>query len=187
MSRGSVTVAADTALGGENVPLLCFIELAFASGTARLCNAAYSFNWNSHTWLGAGRVLGISPVEEGADLQAYGVSMRLSGVPADLVSIALAEHYQGRTAKIWAAPLDSSYTVISDPVLVFNGRMDVMPIKMEGASATIELSVESRLIDWERPRVRRYNDADQQAEYPGDLGLQYVEQMVSKDLIWGRG
>jgi hypothetical protein len=31
------------------------------------------------------------------------------------------------------------------------------------------------------------HDADQQAEYPGDLGLQYVEQMVSKDLIWGRG
>lgn len=185
MSR-TLTTAADNALSDAHVPLLCLIELAFASGTVRVCNAGYNFSWNGHTWLGAGRVLGISPVEEGADLQAYGVSMRLSGVPADMVAIALAEHYQGRTAKIWAAPLTSNYTLISDPVLVFNGRMDVMPIKMEGGSATIDLSVESRLIDWERPRVRRYNDADQQAVYPGDLGLQYVEQMVSKDLVWGR-
>jgi hypothetical protein len=187
MSRDGVTVAAGNALAGENVPLLCFIELQFGSGTVRVCNAAYNFSWDSYTWIGAGQVLGVSGVEEGADLQAYGVTMRLSGVPAAYVSVALNEHYQGRTAKIWAAPLDSSYTIIADPVLVFNGRMDVMPIRMDGGSAVIELSIESRLIDWERPRVRRYNDADQQAEYPGDLGLQYVEQMVSKDLIWGRG
>lgn len=187
MSRGGVTVAAGNALAAENVPLLCFIELQFDSGTVRVCNAAYNFSWNSYTWIGAGQVLGISAVEEGADLQAYGVTMRLSGVPATYVSVALNEHYQGRTARIWAAALDANYTVIADPVMVFNGRMDVMPIRMQGATAVIELSVESRLIDWERPRVRRYNDADQQAQYPGDLGLQYVEQMVSKDLIWGRG
>jgi len=187
MSRSGVTGAADTALAAENVPLLCFIELQFDSGTVRVCNAAYSFSWNSYTWIGAGQVLNMSAVQEGADLQAYGVTMQLSGVPAAYVSVALNEHYQGRTARIWAAPLSATYTVIADPVLVFNGRMDVMPISMKGASAVIELSIESRLIDWERPRVRRYNDADQQAEYSGDLGLQYVEQMVSKDLIWGRG
>lgn len=187
MSRDGISTAAGNALAAENVPLLCFIELAFQSGTVRVCNAAYNFDWNGHTWLGRGDVIGIAPVQEGANLEAHGVSMRLSGVPSEYIAIALAEHYQGRAAKIWAAPLDAEYRIIADPVLVFNGRMDTMPINMAGGTATIELTAESRLVDWERPRVRRYNDADQQAEYPGDLGLKLVEQMVEKELIWGRG
>ena len=182
----SVTTAFGNAMAGANVPLLCFIELEFDSGTVRVCNAAYGFAWNSYTWIGAGNLISMSEVQEGADLEAYGVSMQLSGVPEGYVSIALGEHYQSRPARIWAAPLDANYVVIADPVLLFNGRMDAMPISMEGGKAVITLTAESRLADWGRPRVRRYNDADQQAAYPGDLGLQFVERMVEKELIWGR-
>ena len=31
-----------------------------------------------------------------------------------------------------------------------------------------------------------FNDQDQQARFPGDMGLQYVAEMVNKSLIWGR-
>ena len=46
--------------------------------------------------------------------------------------------------------------------------------------------VESRLADWERPRVSRYTDADQQQRFPGDLGCRFAPQMVEKELVWGR-
>ena len=55
-----------------------------------------------------------------------------------------------------------------------------------GETATISISVESRLVDWERPRVHRYTNADQQIAYPGDKGLEFVAQMVEKELVWGR-
>lgn len=55
-----------------------------------------------------------------------------------------------------------------------------------GDTATITLSAESRMVTWDRPRTRRYNNEDQQSRYPGDRGFEYVAQMVEKSLIWGR-
>lgn len=181
----SITAAVDSAFAGENVPLLLFAQLEFDSGTTRVTNCAYDVTWNGYTWTGVGALGSIDAVQEGADLQAYGLALKLSGIPTAQLAIALDEDYQGRAATIWAAPLDSNHQTIADPVIVFKGRMDTMPISM-GRTGEIVLNLESRLVDWERARVRRYNDADQQAEYPGDLGLQFVEQMVEKQLIWGR-
>lgn len=184
MSR-DITAAADAAFAAENVPLLVLAQLDFDSGTTRVTNNAFDVQWNGYTWLGAGNLGSAEAVQEGADLQAYGLVLRLSGIPEGQLAIALDEQYQGRGATIWAAPLDANHRIIDEPVIVFKGRMDTMPISM-GATGSIELNLESRLVDWERPRVRRYNDADQQQEYPGDFGLQFVEQMVEKELVWGR-
>ena len=54
-----------------------------------------------------------------------------------------------------------------------------------GATATITVNAESRLADWDRPRVRRYNHEDQQIDYPGDMGFEFVPQMATKELRWG--
>ena len=47
------------------------------------------------------------------------------------------------------------------------------------------LTVESRFAAWDRPLVRRYNNADQQTRYPGDKGLEFVEQTAEKQIVWG--
>jgi hypothetical protein len=180
----TLSTAVNTALAAGNVPYLLFIELQFSSGTLRVCNASYDFQWNGHTWVGAATVGGVQPIEEGAELQMYGVAMQLSGIPSDLVSNALNQTYRGKPAIIYCAPLDSDYNVLADPVVAFSGRMDTMQIEL-GTTATITLSAESRLTDWERARIRRYNNEDQQAVYPSDKGFQFVPQMVSKELSWG--
>ena len=54
-----------------------------------------------------------------------------------------------------------------------------------GEKATITLTGESRLIDFFRPRISRYTDAEQQALYPGDLGLQYVNDLQEASVPWG--
>lgn len=190
MSR-SVGAAVEAVLDSGNVPLVLFVELDFGSGFVRVTNAPYNFTWNGFSWLGLGRAGGIDALSEGAGLQARGAALQLSGVPvsgegeSEYIAIALDEHYQGRDLRIWAAVLDDQFRIVGDPKLVFLGRIDNMDITV-GTTATIVLAAESRLADLERPRVRRYNDADQQAEYPGDLGLQYAEQMVEKALMWGR-
>ena len=180
----TLSTAASNALASDNVPYLLFIQLEFASGVVRVCNASYDFQWNGFTWVGAGNVGSIQPIEEGAELQMYGVAMQLSGIPSSLVANALNQSYRGRNAFIYVAPLDSNYNVIADPVIAFSGRMDTMQIEVS-KTATITLSAESRLTDWERARVRRYNNEDQQQVYAGDLGFQYVPQMVEKQLVWG--
>lgn len=182
----TVTTAVGNALASGNVPYLMLVQLDFVSGTLRACSAAYDFAWGGYTWVGAGNLAAIQPIEEGAELQMYGVQLQLSGIPAAYVSVALNQNYRGRPATIYLAPLNSSYMVLADPVVAFSGRMDTMQLEV-GHTATITVTAESRLTDWERARVRRYNSEDQQQVYPGDLGFQYVPQMVEKQIVWGRG
>lgn len=181
----SLTTSAKDAFRELNFPSLVFVELDIVGGILRLCNAAYTFSWNGYDWTGIGTLGSIDAVSEGSALQMYGCTLNLSGVPPELISEAMSVNYQGRSATIWLAPLTSDYVIIADPVVVFKGRMDTMDIEL-GETATISLAVESRLVDWERPRVRRFNDEDQRSEYPNDRGFKYVDQMMQKDLPWNR-
>lgn len=184
MSR-TLTTAVATATEAEVCSFVIFVELDFASGFVRACNANVSLDWNSYTWSGVGNLGSIQTIEEVADLEAKGVSLQLSGIPSAMISRALGEHYQGRSCKIWVAPLDpTNHTAIPDPVLVFSGRMDTMQIEL-GEQARISVTAESRLADWDRPRIRRFNNADQKTEYVTDSGFEFVEQMVEKEIRWG--
>ncbi len=184
MTTRDLTAAVETALAGTNLTAMFLIELRFGSGTVYVNNLDFDKDYGGHTWLGRGRIGSISAIEEGEDLQANGVRLTLSGIDSSLVAIALTEDYQGRAVIISLALLDSNHNIIDTPVQVYRGRMDTMPIEA-GQTATITMNVEGRLVDFERPRVRRYNSEDQQIVYPTDQFFQYVPQMVSKELYWG--
>ena len=181
----ALTPAAKDSFSQLNFPMLMLVELNFADGIVRLTNAGYTFNWDGHDWTGIGTLGSIEAISEGSALQMYGCALTLSGIPPEIISEALSNNYQGRAATIWLAPLTTDYAFIADPVVVFKGRMDTMDIAI-GTTATITLSVESRLTDWDKPRIRRFNDEDQRFSYPSDRGFRYVDQMVQKDLKWGR-
>lgn len=183
MSR-DLSASVDAALAAEHVPFVMFVYLA-TDNPVRVTNAPYTINWDGHDWLGLGLLGGISPIEEGTRLEMYGINLTLSGIPAEYLSTALGTHYQGNDAKVWLAPLDAAMQIITDPVLVFHGRMDVMNIEL-GDTATITVTAESRLTDWNRARVNRYTDQEQQRLYPGDKGLEFVAKTADMELVWGR-
>lgn len=184
MSR-TLTTAVNAALASDNVPGLLLVELDFASGALRVNNSAVTLPWNGHDWLGAGNLGTVETVTEHSDLQMTGIAMQLTGIPPTMISRVLGEQYQGRSCTVWFAPMNADYIVLADPVIIFIGRLDACDIAL-GETATVTLSAESRLTDWERPRVRRYTHEDQLAEYAGDKGLEFVPQMVEKTLVWGR-
>lgn len=75
--------------------------------------------------------------------------------------------------------------IIADPYLVRAGRMDYVSVAADGDTTRITAQYEDRLVDLERARERRYTDEDQQYEYPGDLGFEFVSALQDKQLIWG--
>lgn len=172
------------AFAASNLRPALFVELQFSSGTIYATNLPVTVTWNAHDWIGLGNLGGISAVEEGENIQAYGLSLTLSGVQPGYVSIALGEQYQGRVAKVYLGLFNDSYALIADPVVVFRGRMDNMELA-QGDMFTIKVNCEGRLADFERARVRRYNHEDQIAVYPNDKGFEFVPQMVEKTLNWG--
>lgn len=184
MSR-TTTGAFDTALAGDHVPLLVFIALDLELGMLRVTNCGQNLAWNGFTWLGMGRLGRVEAIRENSSIENDTLRLQLSGVPNDLIARVQAENLQKRDVTIWLAPLDDEYRVLADPVIVWAGRMDAPYIETEKTS-TVVIFAQSRLGDLERARTRRYNDADQKAEYPDDRGFEYAEQMVEKTLPWGR-
>lgn len=183
MSGRSITGAMTTALAGTNLAPLMFAALYFDSGTVRVTNLAFDISWGGYTWTGAGQVGSIDAIVESEATQSGGIAFTLSGIPAPMISAALSEQYQGRTANVWLGFI-SGGAIVADPVLIFPGTMDNMQVVL-GESASIRVNAENRLADFERARVRRWNNDDHQAYYPASKGFEYVEQMVEKSLYWG--
>ena len=145
-----------------------------------------SLSYDSVTYQGLGTFGTISPIQETTDFAARGISMRLSGVPTANVALALTENYQGRTCSILFGALSpTAGTLVSSPVTVFSGRMDVMQITDDGQTAEIIMTAESRLMDFQRTREVRYTDEEQQQLYAGDKGLEFVNDIQEKAIYWG--
>ena len=182
-----------TALQQSNIRAHYLTYFDFGSGALRFWSGVSELTISTGgdadgTYTAAGNLGQVGGIEETTDLKAAGAEFTLSGIPSALLSVALIEQYQGRTATCWLAIFNATTDVlITDPFQIFSGRMNLMPITDAGKTGAIVVTAESRLIDTQRsqnPRV--YTDQDQQNEYAGDLGLEFVPKMQELVITWGR-
>ena len=148
---------------------------------------AWDFDGDSsdETFTGVGHFGNVSVVSETADLKATGIQVSLTGVPTTHISNALSEDYSGREAKLYVGFQNASRVLVADPMVIFHGRIDTMDIQI-GKTAQVNLTIESKLIDWERARIRRYTNEDQRSAYSSDEFLEFVTQTVEKEIVWGQ-
>lgn len=132
-------------------------------------------------WVGLGTLLSISTIEETVEMAVKGATISLTGVPTEVLSLALSEPYQGRVCNIYFGTGQTT-----DLNEVFSGYMDQMNISEGPDTSSIELLVENKLIDLERARVARFTSGYQKSVYPNDLGLDFVEDLQDKQIPWGR-
>jgi len=186
------------------------VELLFdGENVLRMWTGVGTLVYDSVEWFGTGNLLDISSVEETTEISAKGATITLSGVPSEVISLALSEPYQGRICKIYFGMfskgsmldesgnyilledggkiyLDNPQTDFNELTEIFSGYMDQMNINENPDISTVELTVENKLVDLERSRVRRFTSAYQKSVYPNDLGLDFVEDLQDKDITWGR-
>lgn len=142
--------------------------------------------YDSITYVGAGNLLQITDVQENSELTANGITVVLSGIGEPLISKARDADYQGRQLDVLLGAMDENGDIISSPVIIFSGFMDVMNIVDGGDTATISVTVESKLIQFERTRVRRNTAEDQKIDHPTDKGFEFVAEIQEKEIVWGR-
>jgi hypothetical protein len=172
---------------------IVLVHLAFDSDPLFVWDGLGTLTWDGDDYLGIGDLMAFSSVEETAEIRAAGLQMSLSGIPSALLSVALSEAYQGRAAYVYLGALDAAGAIVADPVLVFSGRMDVMTIDERGDTSTITMSVENKLVDLERPRLRRYTPEDQAIDWPAGVGspdterdafFDQVAALQNREIIW---
>ena len=183
------------------------VELQFDGGNVlRLWTGTGTLVFQEVEWVGTGSLLAIDTIEETSEIAAKGATLSLSGVPSEVISLALTEPYQGRQAKIYFGTFsrgvllqeDAAYILLQDGskitledrktelTEIFAGYMDQMNIDEGPETSTISLTVENKLIDLEKARTARFTNAYQKYLYPNDRGLEFVEDLQTKELFWGR-
>lgn len=185
MSR-DISAGVQSAISATEVQPIILFEGSFASGSVYVWSGYGDLTWNSNTYSGVGTLGAISNVSEGSEISARGITVSMSGIPSDLISLVLGDVRQGAVGKVHMGFLNSSGVVIDDPILMFEGKLDVPSIQEGSDTSTITLSYESRLIDLQRPRESRYTNEDQQRAFPGDLGCEFIASLQEKQITWGK-
>jgi hypothetical protein len=194
------------------------VDLLFPVGTVSYGGSTVTsgplYLWTGHgtvqiegkSYIGTGQFLELSAFEETTEIAARSAVVTLSGIPADLLALALSTPYQGRKCLIQFGVFtlgdvlteDASYVLQEDDgrlvlesteksrSIVFNGYMDQMTIAEGSETSQIAMTVESRLIDLDRVRLRRYTSEDQKSRFPADLAFDFVNSLQDKEIFWGR-
>lgn len=187
-----------SALIGDNIQPFFAVELMFDTRTTTDINGdtvdigplrmwtgigdrTISVQGSNQVFTGTGSLLTIGDLEEVGDLASKSVDLTLSGIPVSIVSLALQEPYQRRVMRLYLGEQSDSSVVE-----IFSGKMDKMTIVDEADSSTINLTVESKLIELERPSGWRYTNENHQSRYDGDTFFSYVQSMQDQTLVWGK-
>lgn len=204
MRNVSADMLAEFASGSVNIALLA--ELYFDAATLRLWTGLGTLVWNGESFTGAGNLVSVSPVEETQELEARGLVCTLNGIPSTLVATALGQKCRGRPFRLYLASVsterrvatedgfdvlteDGGYVLLENqlvdtPYRLYAGVMDYMELVDEADNGVIRLNVESNLIIGQRPKIERYTPEDQKRRYPNDKGLDLINQLQDKSLVW---
>jgi len=187
MADRGATEAVVLELGKAKNQPIHLVDVLFDTTPIYITDAWRSVVWGGHTYTALGHFLGFSDIEETSELQVANLTTQLSGVDQSVVSAVLSENYIDRPLIIRKAFLDDEMTVIADPVLIFEGRMDnpVIDENPEDGSCVVTVSASNAWVDFERLSGRHTNDAEQQIFFPGDKGFEFVSQVTS-EITWGR-
>jgi muramoyltetrapeptide carboxypeptidase LdcA involved in peptidoglycan recycling len=83
----------------------------------------------------------------------------------------------------------STSALVANPYELFAGFSDVTVITEQAETSTISIQSENRLVDLERPRIRRYTDEDQKSDTANasDIGFEFVPSLQDKVIKFGGG
>lgn len=137
------------------------------------------------TYLGSGDLMTIGDVETVADMSAPAMNITLSGMPGSIVSLALQEPYQRRDCRIYFGAIINEagdHSVFT----AYVGELNKMTIQDEAESGTINVLIDSKMVEAQKSSNRRYTSESQKSRYSDDTFFDYVALIQDAEIVWGR-
>lgn len=179
----SISGPGQAAVQAGSTPIVLFVEMQLAA-PLYLNISSWDIEWAGQTWLGTKNFGAIEPITQ-TTTDTQGLRFQLSGVPSDLIAIALAEPpVQGKACNIYVGIMDPDSYALMDITLEWAGRLDTMTVREDSGGAVIQVTAEHVGIDLLRAAPTRYTDADQQRLHPGDKGLEFVNDSAAQEIVW---
>jgi len=185
MDRGSTGAFQTEIVKSANKPFH-LVKLSFDDVSYFLSDAYIPVTYDSNTYTPTGSFLAFSDIVETNEANIETISISLSGVDTTYVNLFLEGGYLDRTVQIYKAFLDSNDALVSDPLLIFDGRLNNPVIKedVDAGTSTIAVQASSLFVDFDRINTRFTNNESQQSFFAGDTGFRF-SSVVVKELNWG--
>jgi len=184
MSR-DLSVEFLAAAESDTLYLGLLVSIEFSSDTSYMWSGYGNLDYDGNTYIGLGHLGTVTPIGEINDVSAKGITLNLNGIPSSLVSALLTQARQGRDIVCHLGLFNKDGTLIDVAEDVFKGLADVPTIVKGADGAYMTYTAENRLIELQKPNVRRYTDEDQKELFPNDKGLEYVVSIQDKNIEWG--
>lgn len=163
------------------------VEADFTGGTVYLTTAPIDVVSGS-TYTGMGKLLAISDVTESSDISAAKVTLGLTLTDTSQVASLLGsiDTYRGRAIRLYLQVFDEKFVPAGTKILRWSGYMNPVKISVTGGKPG---KVEMVCTRAGMTRLRNYQGLrmthqQQIQRFPGDLGLQYMADLIEKPALW---
>ena len=180
----SLTSAVKTELATNKLNPVTLVYLGIASGS-RYTDHYKDISYDGNTYTASSLLLGVSDVSESSEVAVDSVTVAFTGADQTIISLLLNNDYMDKEAEIYKGFLNSSQALISDPMLLFKGRIESFSIEEDATNSQVSISIASHWSDFEKQKGRKTNTNSQQLFFSGDVGFDYASQSV-QDIKWGR-
>lgn len=179
--------AAAAALASGAVGLAILVDMNLTV-PLRLASSAVTLIHDGIEYVGAGALGNIDKVSD-APGEIKPLRFVLSGVPTELLAIALDEPFRNRRCRVRLAILDPDTQAMLDAPVTWTGTLDQMPVSHqtdeEGkTTGTISVTAEHRGATFGRPKPLRYTNSDQRKLFAPDTSLRFITIQASHKDIW---
>ena len=186
MNRGSTTAFQNEVVKSANQPVH-LAEVIFDDENVYMNDGYKDIVYDSKTYVAVGNFMGFSSINESVEVIVSKITLSLSGVDQSMISRFLNKQYIDRDIRLYTAFLNNAQTLVANPILIFEGRMDTPVISDNpvGGTSTMTVSATNSWVDFSRKTGRHTNHEVQQIFFAGDKGFEFASEIV-KDITWGK-
>lgn len=148
-------------------------------------------------YIGVGNLAQVSGFSESENPTQEKVTLSLSVVNASMKALAMGqvERYRNRRVRLYLQMYSETFRPIGSRVLRWNGYMDRVKIPRPKAGTSDRAGEPARgriELECSRSGLARSRNADgwrltssqQKTQYPGDLGLDYMHELIENPTLW---
>ena len=186
MDRGSTTAFQTEIVKSANRPFH-LVKLILDEGEHYLSDCDIPVTFDGNEYLPTGSFLSFSDIVESNETTIEQIAISLSGIDQTFNNLFLTVNYIDREVQIYKAFLNSSNALVSDPLLIFSGRLNNPTIKEDAdqGTSTLSFTASSLFVDFDKISTRFTNNESQQSYFAGDTGFRFSSVMV-KEINWGQ-
>ena len=144
-----------------------------------------SISGSSKTYTASPFLVSVPTFTEETDVTKTSLNIDLSGADQTFISTCLNENIVNDSVEIFRGLLNSSNSLIADPVLLYSGNIETFQISESQTDSNVTLTIVSHWADFDKKSGRQTNNNSQQRFFSTDVGMDFASQTVL-DIKWGR-